>query len=233
MVDQVMFHELILPCLRYITFQGNPLGKIEKHFFYSLRESNLRELNFQNCELEHIDSRKMISSLSVTLLDTISDAFQYLSRIQHIDFYNNPKLLVLSGAHSPLSAALFYLPSKHFTSLGLANNELFTIPMILNYVVANTVERINLSGNFLVNLGTFNINMFPGMGKHLRYLILKRSNIRSIEEKAFQSLKKLEYLNLSENQLRSVPEALKLSHIKHLDLSYQCTMVQKGGSRGH
>ena len=145
-----------------------------------------------------------------------------MSSIQHIDFYNNPKLLVLDGAHSPLSAALFYLPSKDFTSLGLANNELFNIPMILNYVVADTLERLNLSGNFLLNLGTFNINMFPGMREHLRFLILKRSNIRNIEDNAFKFLERLEYINLSENQLRSVPEALKLPNLKHLDLSYQC-----------
>ena len=60
-VDEVMFdREPILPCLRYITFHNNPLTRIERNFFYGLRESNLQELNFQNCELESIDTCKMI-----------------------------------------------------------------------------------------------------------------------------------------------------------------------------
>ena len=149
----------------------------------------------------------------------MSDAFQDLSRIQHIDFYNNPKLLVLNGAHSPLSAALYYLPSKQFTSMGLANNELLGVPMVTNYVVRNTIERLNLSGNFLLNLGSLNIKL---IGRHLRYLILKRSNIKTIADGVFSYLDKLEYINLAENQLRYVPEAVKLPLIKHLDLSFQC-----------
>ena len=145
-----------------------------------------------------------------------------MSNIQHIDFYSNPKLLVLNSDHSPLSAALYYLPSKHFSSIGLANNELFNIPIITNFVVSDTLERLNLAGNFFLNVGKFNVNMFPGMGRHLRYLILKMSNIRSIEDDAFSYLDKLEYINLAENQLRFVPEAVKLPLIKHLDLFYQC-----------
>ena len=71
----------------------------------------------------------------VNKISIFSDAFKYMSNIQHIDFYNNPKLLVLSGQHSPLSAALYFMPSKHFTSLGLGNNELFNVPLVTNFVV--------------------------------------------------------------------------------------------------
>ena len=39
-----------------------------------------------------------------------SDVFLNLQQLQHIDFYNNPKLLALSYHHSPLSAALWYQP---------------------------------------------------------------------------------------------------------------------------
>ena len=59
-VDEFMYDEdPILPCLRYITFQSNPLMRIESNFFFGLRESNLQEIYFQNCGLEHIDSSKM------------------------------------------------------------------------------------------------------------------------------------------------------------------------------
>ena len=67
-VDEVMYDkDPILPCLRYITFQNNPLTRIERHFFYGLRESNLQELNFQHCELEHIDACKYLYRIIINL----------------------------------------------------------------------------------------------------------------------------------------------------------------------
>ena len=41
-------------------------------------------------------------------IHVFSDVFKNLQQLQHIDFYNNPKLLALSYHHSPLSAALWY-----------------------------------------------------------------------------------------------------------------------------
>ena len=70
-VDEVMFdEEPILPCLRCITFHNNQLSRIERNFFYGLQESNLQELNFQNCELESIDPCKIIdmNTLSCKIL---------------------------------------------------------------------------------------------------------------------------------------------------------------------
>ena len=42
LVDQVMYDEdPILPCLRYLNFENNPLKQIERHFFFGLRYSKL------------------------------------------------------------------------------------------------------------------------------------------------------------------------------------------------
>ena len=46
--------EAILPCLRIINFNDNPIFSIEENFFLALRESNLQELSFQNTQLEYI-----------------------------------------------------------------------------------------------------------------------------------------------------------------------------------
>ena len=46
--------ETILPCLRIINFNDNPIFSIEENFFLALRESNLQELSFQNTQLEYI-----------------------------------------------------------------------------------------------------------------------------------------------------------------------------------
>ena len=87
--------------------QGNPLVQLEENLFYGLRESQLEQLNLQDCQLQHIAAHTL----------------RHLHSLQHLDLYSNPALLALDGTRSPLSAALFYLPSKQFTSLGLANNE--------------------------------------------------------------------------------------------------------------
>lgn len=44
-----------------------------------------------------------------------------------MDFYNNPRLLTFSFYHSPLSAALYYLPGDSLTNLGLGSNEMFVV----------------------------------------------------------------------------------------------------------
>jgi Leucine-rich repeat (LRR) protein len=55
-VDQSMKDAMpILPLLAFVSFRGNPLERIEANLFHGLRESRLKELNFQECGLESID----------------------------------------------------------------------------------------------------------------------------------------------------------------------------------
>ena len=48
----------ILPCLRQIIFDNNPIESIEKNLFYGLRESNLQEISLVNCNLKEIHASK-------------------------------------------------------------------------------------------------------------------------------------------------------------------------------
>ena len=66
------------------------------------------------------------------------------------------------------------------------------------------------------------MNYFPGMGSTLKKIILKRCFIVLIEDGFFSKLYKLEHLDLSENELRSVPPAIRRPSIKELNLSKQC-----------
>ena len=84
--------DAILPCLRIIDFSDNPISTIEENFFHSLRESNLQELNFQNCQLSHIHPCELMF-VSYSSLSFLADAFQYLYNLKHIDLFNNHKLL--------------------------------------------------------------------------------------------------------------------------------------------
>ena len=54
-VDEILYdREPILPCLRRISFDNNPITSIEKNFFLGLRESNLQEISFQDCSIKSI-----------------------------------------------------------------------------------------------------------------------------------------------------------------------------------
>ena len=53
-VDMSDSTEAVLPCLRIINLSDNPISSIEENFLLPLRESNLQELNLQNCQLEYI-----------------------------------------------------------------------------------------------------------------------------------------------------------------------------------
>ena len=84
----------ILPCLRIIKFNDNPIFSIEENFFVALRESNLQELSFQNTKLEYIHlceyfSQKRLFDYFLSFLD----AFKYLYNLKHLDLFNNHKLL--------------------------------------------------------------------------------------------------------------------------------------------
>ena len=58
-VDAVMYDiDPILPCLRQIIFDNNPIESIEKNLFYGLRESNLQEISLVNCQLKEIHASK-------------------------------------------------------------------------------------------------------------------------------------------------------------------------------
>ena len=113
------------------------------------------------------------------------------------------------------------IPSKQFSSLGLGSNILRYIPIGINLAVSTRVERLNLAGNYLVHMDD-QINHFPNMGATLKYLILSQCFISTIEDNYFKELKVLEYINLSRNNLKQVPKAVKKPTIIHLDLSNQC-----------
>ena len=99
------------------------------------------------------------------------------------------------------------------------------VPWITTTVLANSLERLNLAGNYLPSVGIFGLDMFPNMTK-LRHLILRRCSIHTITPESIQSLGHLKYLNLAENQLRTVPSVLRtLTSLEHLDFSYQCTLL--------
>ena len=116
---------------------------------------------------------------------------------------------------------------------------MLNIPYFTNLAVRKTLQRLNLAGNFFLNLGIINLNLFPGMSDRLLELVLRRCSVVTIEPRTFAQLHSLQYINLAENQLKTVsflskqlhnyhiwfkvPEAVKLPSLRRLDISFQVT----------
>ena len=81
---------------------------------------------------------------------------------------------------------------------------MLNIPYFTNLAVRRTLQRLNLAGNFFLNLGIINLNLFPEMSDRLLELILRRCSVVTIEPRTFAQLHSLQYINLAENQLKTV-----------------------------
>lgn len=114
-------------------------------------------------------------SLAVSRSISITDAFEPLTSLVHVDLFNNPRL-----ASSVFISDSFVRLPPSLRQLGLANNKLFEHipPAILNDSSLPNVEIINLSGNVFFSLVS---SQFPESSlSGLKYLIMEGCSISSI-----------------------------------------------------
>ncbi|XP_023342301.1 insulin-like growth factor-binding protein complex acid labile subunit [Eurytemora carolleeae] len=203
-VDEYQKNEDLLHNLESISFAGNPIRTLERNIFFTIRNSRLKRLDFSDCELTHIDPY----------------TFQHLDFLEELELKENGGLFKLDPNHSPLSSALYYLPSNTFSYLGLARSELLITPTASLFVAKNSLRKLDFSSNLF--FGTFlKYSILPYL-RCLEELILSKNYISDIKENAFQHLGRLEVLNMSHNSLLTVPQAVQIPNIKTLDLSFQC-----------
>lgn len=198
----------ILPNLYYLSLKKNPLIRIEDYFFWNLRESNLTHLNLHSCDLRSLGGK----------------AFAHLNQLQHVDFYNN-KLLVLPQFTLPLAFANMNMES--FNNLGLGNVGLYLLPSLITYSVRKGLTRLNLSENFLPDLGSvasaFSGDAFPMMEK-MREVVLIATTTTDVDQRTFEHLPNLEKLDLRYNELMTIQLGFLHPNLTELDISYQCMM---------
>ena len=198
-------NDSILLDLNYLSLANNPLERIEDGFFFVLRDSKVTQLNLQSCQLTSIGR----------------NAFQYLPRLNHVDFYHNPSLFSLGiGWNMPLLTPLQF--EGGLTSVGLGHNRILRWPRRILMMFNSTLTRLNLSGNQFEFLGSYMYaNRIPLLG-NLRELELSNSFIVNISEEAFASMPNLEKLVLRRNRLQKLFEAVLIPKLKVLDLAFQC-----------
>ena len=200
----------ILPNLKIISLEGNPLKRIEKYLFYALRDSQVTEINLRHCQLHSI-SRK---------------ALLYLPHLKHIDLYGNPSLLMLGMGEFALSPVL---AKTGIEELGLGANFLLTFPKLLLETMKNSLKSLNLSGNMLCHPGSSWIIFDHPMPKMEKLEKIKMMNalVRSIGPKTFINLPSLKRLELQGNMLTKIVKGiLHVPNLEYLDLSYQCLDFQ-------
>jgi Leucine-rich repeat (LRR) protein len=205
----------VLPRLEYLSFKGSDLQRLEPDIFWPLRNSiNLTELNLQSCNLRSISSH----------------TFRNLINIKHIDFYNNPKLLMptINIYETPFLLTVKTINTETFTSMGLGNTNLVITPYFLMYMFKDKLKRLNLSENGFEALGhfadIFSLPIFPPMAG-LETLVLRRCRILSIHENTFRSLYNLKHLDLQGNSLTTIPDGVLLPTLETLDVSYQMNIA--------
>ena len=118
------------------------------------------------------------------------------------------------------------LQNENFKHLDLRGNheELNYIPYNLLVEVRDTLEVLILSNNHFAKIGNKsediqpNQNIFPTM-ENLLFLELDYCNIKWIRDGAFDNLPLLKNLSLKHNFLDSIPPAIYLHSLEHLQIS--------------
>ena len=180
-----------LQSLKYLSLQGNPMNEITQNVFAPIATSPLVELNLKDCYLQRIDQ----GSLS------------QLKSLQKVDLGQNYKLIQSENDDKE------NYPQLEWKLLSLADNALFEIPCELLEHINETLEDLDLSGNYF-----FELNQMPKM-KSLQSLNLDDCNINSIEFGTFETLPNLQNLSLKRNKFAILPDGLKNSSLKSLTLS--------------
>ena len=181
-----------LQSLTYLSLQGNPLNEITQNVFAPISKSPLIELNLKDCYLQII----------------YQGSLSQLKSLLKVDLGQNYKLIQSDDDNKENE-----MPQLQWKLLSLADNALFEIPCELLEHINETLEDLDLSGNYF-----FELNQMPKM-KSLQSLNLDDCSISSIEFGTFENLPSLQDLSLKRNKFAILPDGLKISNLKSLVLS--------------
>ncbi len=185
--------------LSLVSLTQNPLNKVTKEDFFSLRFAPVKSIGLTGCKLKTLEA----------------DVFRYLPRLTDINIGDNHFTQLnpnLFSSHKTLKA--LQLQGNRFTAIpsqalskttwlkdiNLGHNKiqkLYFPPVFLKMINLRSVE---LTGN---KLGTLRNATFENLSNcsRLTTLVLSRCNIKSIEAAAFSPLRHMQRLVLDFNPL--------------------------------
>ncbi|KAI1711718.1 leucine rich repeat domain-containing protein [Ditylenchus destructor] len=229
------------PALRQLSLSYNGIRGLEIEAFKPIDLC-------QQLDLDHNHLREMVPlpdslfhlSLAANQLPVVPSTVANLGRLLSLDLSNN---------HID-SSTPFSLLSTSIEVLDLSKNRLENVPIRLFKESMETMLRLNLSGNEILevepylfqnftNLKELDLSnnkikslaygMFHGLGE-LTDLRINNNSIYHVDVEVFSELsRKLTSLSMSHNLLVELPMAVgRLTRVKHIDLSYnQITKAYK------
>lgn len=187
-----------------------PSVKIINLSYNSLQSLTIEENSLQSLETLFLQGNDL------TVLD--HQIFQRLSNIRYLHLQKNnlkicapkPELTVQNHREPPSCVSFFSVRNLQF--LNLSENNLLTLPA--NAFAKTPLKSLDLS----LNLGLdMNEDSLSGLQESLENLFLRENNISCLNTH-LSTLRSLKHVDLSGNQLTSLPLWHKESHIESLNL---------------
>ena len=214
----------VLGNLRHLSIRGNSIERVGDYFFWQLKDSPLKSLNLQSCNISWFGAR----------------TFENLTQLEQVDFFDNPLFLPDTEPPSfetffdmrPFAKAMDSMNEDKFRSLGMAGTGLVRVPTeVLKTRKYTPLKSLNFSENKIADIGidasapshgNFSLDAFPENLGSLTDISLRDNGLDDIHEEAFDNLK-LEFLDVSRNNFTSLTNGVLHSNLLYLDISYQCT----------
>lgn len=232
--------KVFLTRLKYLDLSYNQLRSLPESFFYCmlslrvLKVSNncigsfsvttglaLNTVRILDLSYNHLQSltfgRNTVKSLGELLLQGNNLAtvdpqiFQGLPNLKHLQLQQNNLEICASGHQEPADCVSF-ASIPNLTFLNLSENNLQTVPA--NAFANTPLSRLDLSQNLGLDMDERSLS---GLENSLVHLRLRDSNISRLNTD-LSSLRSLKHIDLSANQLTSLPVWNKESSIESLNL---------------
>ena len=224
-----------MPNLKEISFRKNLIKKLNFSFSFKFVLTNLETLNFKCNRIDFIDSFSFFSKfpnlqwldLSFNNFFSLTNSyFRNLKQLKYLFLGKNQILTIQNETFTEL---------KSLTHLDLSNNLLYDLNLI--FLELSNLKELLLSSNkieeithdsfqglvnlTLLELSQNKLEFFSNETffhlKKLKSLSLSYTNINySFISESFNSLKEIEYLDLSSSYLRQLNILDNLSNIIHL-----------------
>ncbi|KAK3100149.1 hypothetical protein FSP39_015378 [Pinctada imbricata] len=209
------------PNITYLKFHGNSLHEITRRTFMTIKANNITEMDLSNNRVSTISadaledltflkrfsfSHEILTDgviLVAKLLHSISRSIEYVglqnmhwNTVPNLDGLINTTIREFDFSYNYLE----FLDGTHFAKLNTLRELVISYNGIGNsnysFDGLQMITNLNLAGNWFINFPNFT-NM-----QQLKRLHLQNTKISYFEQKNFDGLAKLEYLNLNGHAIR-------------------------------
>lgn len=175
------------PALEELDIKSN---KLSTNISLTIGENNLKKLNLSSNELLTIDGKFLGNSMKLETLDMSFSGIRYIDKTS---FINTTKVLNLNLKFNKIADCQFLEPLNSIEVLDLKENAIQLIKL------SNPeLKYLNLENNEIKNLE------FEKSLTRLETLILRNTNLSSLDFNVLEKIPNLKSLNLENSQIQNV-----------------------------